>query len=124
VRYTEQNIEDWDFRSCYPDAPNYDAEADLFLSENYTTVLAVDTERLSLIKALVDRGVASIEDDRQHVRLARGADASIGGWKSGSSRFTSEGRFARNVAQAVRNEGRRYGRLRISILPTSIATDR
>lgn len=118
MTYTESNIEDWDFGGgkCVVGSENYDPEADMFLSGNYTTVVAVDTVRLSLIDLLVERGAAALEDDRQHVRLSVGDDF-LAGMKSAESRFSRDGRFARNVIESLRRENRKYGRLRLSVLP-------
>jgi hypothetical protein len=117
VKYSEKNIEDWDFRECNMDSPNYDVEADLFFGRHFTTAVAVDAMRLSVIGAFIDKGIAEVEPDRQHVRLVPKGDEFLSGWKSGASRFTREGRFERKVVEALRRENRKYGRLRVTILP-------
>ena len=89
--YTERNIEDWDFRHCVPGSPDYDAEADNFLSEHYVTVIAVEGMRLTIIKALLEANIASLDEDGRHVRLVpKVADGFLSGGKSANSRLTRE----------------------------------
>jgi hypothetical protein len=117
MAYTLNNIEDWDFRECCIDSPNYDVEADLFFGSHFTTAVAVDAMRLDVITTFLDKGLAEVEPDRQHVTLVEGGDAVLGGWKSAASRLTRDGRFERKVVEALRREHRKYGRLRVTILP-------
>jgi hypothetical protein len=116
VKYSKGNMEDWDFRNANIGSPNYDVEADLFLGRNFTTVVAVDALRLDVLSAFIDKGVAK-EPDGEHVRFEGNGDGYLAGWKSGTSRLTSEGRFERKVVEALRRENRKYGRLRFTILP-------
>ena len=69
ARYTKHNIEDWDVRECSLDSPSEDHEAENFLSRNYSTVVATDHARLVIIKALIEEGVAELEDDRRQARF-------------------------------------------------------
>jgi hypothetical protein len=120
VQYSDKNIEDWDFRKCGFDnigSPEYDAQADLFLSSHFTTAVAVDAVRLSVIRAFLDKGIAQFEPDGEHVQLPPKGDGYLVGWKSAVSRFTREGRFERKVVEALRRENRKYGQLRLTILP-------
>jgi len=115
--YTQGNIEEWDFRHCTPGDPEYDAEADLFLSENYTTVIAIDAMRLNMIASLVDDRFAVKTDDGEHVRFTfPAADDFLKGMKSAHSRFTTEGRTYRRIIEALRRENAKSGSLRISLL--------
>jgi hypothetical protein len=130
VAYNEENIEDWDFRHCSPDDPAYDPEADLFLSTNYTTVLAVDSLRLSYLEVLLEDGrYATLTEDGQHIILRwegkpmtpRQADDSLKGLFrgiGGASRLTHGGRFVRRVRKSLRDEYRKYGQLKLTLLPT------
>ncbi len=117
MRYSDNNIEDWDFRHCAHDDPDYDVEAHLFFGTHFTTAVAVDAMRVMVITTLIDKGIATVEEDRQHVRLIPEGDAILLGWKSGASRWTQEGRFERKVVEALRRENQKYGRLRVTILP-------
>lgn len=117
MRYSESNIEDWDFRHCGHDDPEYDVEADLFFGTHFTTAAAVDAVRVMVITTLIDRGIATVEEDRQHVRLIPQGDGILRGWKSGTGRLSRDGRFERKVVEALRRENRKYGRLRVTILP-------
>lgn len=118
ARYTKHNIEDWDFRDCSLDDPSDDIEAETFLSENYTTVVATDHLRLLIIKALIEEGVAELDDDKRHARFTiEHGDAFLAGMKRAESRFSFEGRLQRSILQALRRENRKYGRLRVTILP-------
>jgi hypothetical protein len=119
MRYSENNIEDWDFRHCAHDDPEYDVEADLFFGTHFTTAVAVDAVRVMVITALIDKGIATVEEDRQHARLIPEGDAILRGWKSSANRWSREGRFERKVVEALRRENRKYGRLRVTILPPS-----
>lgn len=117
MRYSNRNIEDWDFRECYIDSPHYDVEADLFFGSHFTHVVAIDAGRIIVIKGLVENGYAEVEDDGRHIRLSAQADFFLKGWKREASRFTGGGRFERKVVEALRRENRKYGRLRTTILP-------
>jgi hypothetical protein len=120
VRFTEENLEDWDFRGCYIGSPANDAEADLFLSTHYTTVVSVDYVRLVIISTLLNAKLVTLDDDQQHVLFtgsARAADSILKGMKSSESRLTSEGRSHRRVYDALRRETSKYGRLRVGLLP-------
>jgi len=119
MRYSESNIEDWDFRHCGHDDPEYDVEADLFVGTHFTTAVAVDAVRVMVITTLIDKGVATVEEDPQNVRLMPHGDGILQGWKSGTSRLSRDGRFERKVVEALRRENRKYGRLRMTILPPS-----
>jgi hypothetical protein len=130
VAYSEKNIEDWDFRQCSLDDPAYDAEGDLFLSTNYTTVLAVDSLRASYLKVLLEDGrYATLTEDGQHILLMwegkpmtpRQADDSLKGLFKGvgaASPLTHGGRFVRRVRKSFRQEYRKYGQLKLTLLPT------
>jgi hypothetical protein len=139
--YTERNIEDWDFRGCF----NADGkrllnthdnlDASLFLSTHFTNVIGTDSLWVSIIAELLDRGIVTLEDDRQHVRfydgdweekpiellLSRGdPDKLLKGFVKGSApRFTRGGRGYRRIAEAMRREYRRDGRLRTTLLPAN-----
>jgi hypothetical protein len=122
ARYTKHNIEDWDFRDCSLDSPSNDIEAEDFLSENYVTVVATDAARLILIKRLVEHGIVELDDDKRHARFViEHGDAFLAGMKKGESRFNSEGRFYRSIIEALRRENRKYGRLRVTILPLPLS---
>jgi len=118
VAYSERRIEDWDFRGCYEGSPTYDVEADLFLSTHYTTVVAVDLYRLSIIKSLIEAGVAEIDNTGDYAYLTIDhADDFLRGMRRADSRLTQQGRFGRKVTEALRRELRKYGRLRSTLLP-------
>jgi hypothetical protein len=115
VNYSKNNIEDWDFSRAEMGHPEYDLQADLFLSRNFTDVIAVDALRKEVIGAFMDKGIAEIEDDREQVRMVENGDGYLAGWKSGASRFSSFGRFERRVLESMRRELAKYGRLRWDI---------
>jgi len=117
VRFTDNNYEDWDFRHCGHDDPEYDVEADLFFTTHFTAAVAVDAMRIGVISTLVDHGIAALQDDHQHFHLVPQADGVLRGWKSGASRFTRAGRFERRVVEGLRRENEKYGRVRATILP-------
>lgn len=117
MRYTKRNIEDWDFRNCYPDSPTHDSAASLFFGSHYTDAYAVSLARAEVMNALVEYGFGAVEEDREHVRLVKGGDKYLAGFKSAESRFTREGRFYRRVIQSLRRENRKYGHLRLNIMP-------
>lgn len=117
MRYSESNIEDWDFRHCGHDDPEYNSEGDLFFGSHFTTAVAVDAMRVMVITTLIEKGIATVEEDRRSVRLIPQGDGILRGWKSGTSRFSRDGRFERKVVDALRRENRKYGRLRVTILP-------
>lgn len=117
TRYSEKNIEDWDFRHCAIDDPQYDVEADLFFGTHFTLAVAVESVRLHVIELLVDNGWATPDEDKQHLVLQPGANHLMKGMKSAHSRFSRDGRFVRNVIEAMRRENRKYGRLKVTILP-------
>jgi hypothetical protein len=77
----------------------------------------VDAIRLGVLSTFVDKGLALVEDDREHVRLVGQGDDLLRGWKSASSRLTREGRLERRVVEGLRRENSKYGRLRVTILP-------
>ncbi len=114
MQYSMDNIEDWDFTAATVGSLS-DVEGDLFLSENFTDVLAVDAVRTQVIGALLDGGLAELEDDREHVRLDEHGDDYLSGVKSGRSRFTRDGRLERRVIESLRRENAKYGRLRCRI---------
>jgi hypothetical protein len=116
--YSKRHIEDWDFRNANIQSPNYDVQADLFLTKNFSTAMAVDAMRLDVMTTFIDNGVAWVEPDGAHVRVKDDkADDYLAGWKSGLSRLTRSGRFERRVVEALRREYRKHGRLRLTILP-------
>lgn len=82
MRYSENNIEDWDFRHGAHDDPDYDVEADLFFGTHFTTAVAVDAMRVMVITALIDKGIATVEEDREHVRLIPEGDAILRGGRA------------------------------------------
>lgn len=117
--YAQQNIEDWDFRHCSRDDPAYDPVADLFLMQNYPTVVAIDLFRLSIITTLIEHGFASKTPDGEHAQFEdenRG-DGYLKGMQSAFSRVTGDGRERRKIMEALRRENRKYGKLRITLLP-------
>jgi hypothetical protein len=65
----EDNFEDWDFTHLDPSDPEYNAEADRFLSIRYLYAITVDALRLEEIDALKEAGIAVATDDGRHVTL-------------------------------------------------------
>jgi hypothetical protein len=121
VRYSQSNIEDWDFRNTNMDSPDYDVYADLFLSRNFTTVVAINSLRMVTIKHLVDGGLMELTDDGDHVRF-REYDACEGaeflqGMTSGYGRFSRDDRLSRKVVAALSREYGKNDKLRVTILP-------
>ena len=112
---SNDNIEDWDFTHCEPDSPDYDAEADAFLSAHYSHVIAIDGLRSEEVIALVDAGIAIPTGDGRHVDLVEHGDGLLAGWKSASSRFTRDGRLRRKIVESLRREHRKHGRIRIEL---------
>jgi hypothetical protein len=125
VIYTLDNIEEWDFRQCWIGSPGFDLEANDFLTANYPTVLAVEEIRLILIKTLQDMNYVQRLDSAGRLRL-RDDDRRVNkaGWsalknfKNVGSFLTAEGRLQRKVAASLYREYKRYGCLRVSILPS------
>jgi hypothetical protein len=79
-------------------------------------VLAVDALRKEVIGAFMDKGIAEIEDDREHVRMTGNGDEYLAGWKSGAkvALRVSGGRFERRVVESMRRELAKYERLRFA----------
>jgi hypothetical protein len=113
--FTERNIEDWDFSRCDPGSPDYDVQADLFLSQHYVEVIAIDGLRTQDIVALVKAGIAAPTGDGRHVQLVESGDQLLAGWKSASSRFTRKGHLHRRIVESLRREHRKHGRIRIEL---------
>jgi len=141
LKLTKKNIEDWDFRGVEPGS-----EADAFLSENYTLVVAIDLLRLSWIKAMVDVGLANLSDGGEYAvvcsdaealsnpkfynRLQPGevpkpssaAEAKFGffegfNWSRARDFLRSDTRFEMSVKRSLLRERKKYGRLKVRLLP-------
>jgi hypothetical protein len=121
VRYSQSNVEDWDFRNTNMDSPDYDVYADLFLSRNFTTVVAINSLRMVTIKHLVESGLMELTDDGDHVRFreydAREGAEFLQGMSSGYKRFSRDDRLSRKVVVALSREYRKNDQLRVTILP-------
>ena len=83
-RFSEENIEDWDFRD--PDIEFKDPVAGLFLIPNYPTVMAVDLARLEYIKAFLERALGELSEDKRYVLLPGANDDFWRGFTKGSFR--------------------------------------
>jgi len=62
----------------------------------------------------------------QHVRFAEPwhqPDAYLSGARAAYSRFTRDDRLMRRIIQSMRREYKKYGRLRVTILPVAQAAD-
>jgi hypothetical protein len=122
ARPTKTNFEEWDFRHIGHDDPDYDAAAELFLSQNYTTAVAVDTMRLTLMEPLLDQGLLRRCGDGEHLELTIGGGAAseaafLHGMKGPYSRFRRDDRFTRSVIASMSREYKKSGKLRVTILP-------
>lgn len=117
MRYTMRNIEDWDFRNCYAESPNYDIKANLFFGTHFSIVVAVSSMRMNTIARCIELGIAELEPDKEHARLGPVADGFLASSRSGLSRLTRDGRVQRRVLQALRRENRKHGRVLLTILP-------
>lgn len=116
-RFSEENIEDWDFRD--PDVEFNDPLAGLFLIPNYALVMAVDLGRLQYIQEFLQSGLGRVTEDKRYVLLPGASDEFWRGFTKGSLResLSEEGRFARKIRQSLEREWRKYGRLKVGILP-------
>lgn len=117
MTYSEGNIEEWDFRHCGHDDPTYDNEADLFFMAHFTTAVAVDAIRLQILSTFIEKGFATVDDDREYVRFGSFGDQYLAGWRRATSRWSRGGRFERKVVESLRRENRKYGKLKLTILP-------
>lgn len=112
MRYTKNNIEDWDF------FPPRDIEAELYLSENFISVVAVEDVRIQLVKAIVDKGWGEVAEDRVHIRLTeQGVSIVKYGLTSWRDLLSGERRFYRRIAKSLSREHEKYGQLRGTLLP-------
>lgn len=116
-RFSEENIEDWDFRD--PDVEFNDPVAGFFLIQHYPTIMAVDLARLGYIKEFLESGLGQTTDDKRHIVLPGASDDFWRGFTKVSFRekLTEEGRLAIRVRKSLEREWRKYGKLKVGVLP-------
>ena len=124
MRYTDENIEDWDFRRPLSPAEVALSDEGRFLRERLTYVLRVQEERLLKIKIAVKNGVAEPTEDGEYVVLAHPQhfkEMHCATWLR--DYLTSSGRLTNLVGKSLWREWEKYGRIKIRLLPTEVERD-
>ena len=113
MRYTDENIEDWDFRRPLSPAEVALSDEGRFLRERLTYVLRVQEERLLKIKIAVKNGVAEPTEDGEYVVLAHPQHFKEMHCATCLRDYlTSSGRLTNLVGKSLWREWEKYGRIR------------
>jgi hypothetical protein len=124
VTYTDENIEDWDFRSYR--SPMLEGGMDLsdpmvtFLSTHWSQVLVTDYIRLTMLNTLLDQGQATLTPDGD-VMLTSFGEQVLPHMTRPRDVLTEEGRRNRRTVKSLVREWKKYGRLPYTILPADLS---
>ena len=139
-RFTDDNIEDWDFRD--PDRLLLvDPEAHLWYMTHVVEIVATESARLGSMMALVRHGVADVvtEDNGQYIVIKQAPFELVSDhWTNRGERITIDdaagfvqsvlrnrfrerltpgGRWRRKLRQSILREWQKNGRIKVSLLP-------
>ena len=123
-RYSERNIEDWDFRSwrspLLEGGSAFDDPATDFLEEHFLEVLAIDHLRLSTLNSLILEGYARRPDESGDVFLTPFGEQVLAHLTSARDLLTRRGRLHRRIVKSLVREWQKNGRLRLTLLPPDL----
>jgi hypothetical protein len=124
VRYTDKNIEDWDFRSyrgpLLRGGLSYGDPMVLFLASHWGQVLKTDCLRLPILNSLIDNDQATLTPDGD-VMLTPFGEEVLPYMTSPRDALSQSGRENRRIVKSLVREWDKYGRLRYTILPADLS---
>jgi hypothetical protein len=124
VRYTDKNIEDWDFRSYrspfLKGGLRFVDPMVMFLASYWGQVLTTDYLRLTILNALIDHGRATLTPEGD-VMLTPDGQGALPYMTRPRDVLTKQGREDRRIIKSLVREWNKYGRLRYTILPADLS---